>query len=607
MRAELNTVEQDWLRIVTCGSVDDGKSTLLGRLIAASQSLSDDQWHVLERDSARHGKAGVGKIDYALLVDGLEDEVAQGITIDVAYRYFASAKRKFVVADSPGHVQYTRNMVTAASNADVGLLLVDAQQGISEQTRRHLFILDMMGITEVVIAINKMDLVAFSEARFCELVGQLETLSASMSLRIHAQPVAARDGDGIAEDGFANMPWFAGVSLLAHLEQLSPKAAAVEDASLWVQGVIRPDHRYRGYTGQLDGGSLAVGDQIEVLPSRKSAVIESISVGGASKTEAFAGHSVAFELDRELDISRGDLVVKSGYEVQVGQRLRAQLVWMDEQPLRVGRRYRLRLGTRWVDATITRTERVLDVEKLQFEPASEVGLNDIVWVEIDTETPVAFSPYAERHKLGAFVLVDKVSLATVGAGMLSAALARDSRIPFRDLAENRPSETAKLLWITGLPKSGKSSLANALADALKSHGHNPYVLDFSNIRLGLNRDLGFSDADRVEHRRRVAEVAKLMLDAGVTVIAAFVSPFAHERRAARDTVGESRFCEIYLDTPVEICKQRDTEGQFARARQGKLAWVPGVNSDYDVPTRADIHLDGQQSIESLVKQVLAEL
>ena len=600
------TINQPWLKIVTCGSVDDGKSTLLGRLIAHSQALTDDQWQQLQRDSERIGKAGKGNIDYSLLVDGLEDEVAQGITIDVAYRYFSTKTRKFMIADSPGHVQYTRNMVTAVSNAQIALLLVDAQAGIVEQTRRHLYILNTLGIAHICIAINKMDLVEFSEQRFNQLADELASLANDYALSLSVHPVAARDGDGVASDQMQRLPWWQKPSLLEVLNTLD--VAHEKDIDhLWIQGIVRPDEHFRGYSGQWQGSTLSVGERLQVWPSQTTTTVKSLSRGGNAQTHIASGEDALIECHPPVDIARGDVLTRPNVQLELLTSFTATIIWMSESPLRVGRRYRLRIGTRWSDVSVTKIETVLDVDTLQMEASDHIGLNDIAKVHVHSENPLPAKPFTDSAALGRFILTDKIDASTVAGGLIIASQRRNQRLSSSAAAKaTQPSVTnaAKLIWLTGLPKSGKSALAQATAAKLQSDGKSAYVLDFANVRLGINRDLGFSDDDRVEHLRRVAEISKLFIDAGVTVITAFVSPFVHEREAARQLVGEPHFVEVHLDTPIDICRARDSEGQYG----GTLQWVPGLNSRYDIPTHPSLRLSAaEHSPEELAEQLVQHL
>jgi bifunctional enzyme CysN/CysC len=577
------------LRFLACGSVDDGKSTLIGRLINDATGLFEDQIKSLQDDSRRFGTAG-DEIDFALLLDGLEAEREQGITIDVAYRFFATSRRAFVVADTPGHQQYTRNMATGASNAELAILLVDARKGLIEQTRRHAAIVSLLGIRHVVLAVNKIDLVDFSEARFREIEAAFTAFAVPLTFHsVMTIPVSARLGDNIATRS-ARTPWYGGPPLLAHLETVETGLEAVEAPLRFpVQWVNRPDGEFRGFAGTVASGRVAVGDRVVVASSGRATSVARIVSFEGDLPSAAAGRSVTLTLADAVDVIRGDVLADPRHRPTVTRRFAADLVWMDEAPTIQGRRLLLKIGTATVPATISRIADTLDVESLRRAPADALELNAIGSVEVETAQPVAFDPYADNRHIGAFILIDRSTLRTAAAGMVVESLdaARDVH---RHAETVTPALRAELkaqlplvVWLTGLPGSGKSTIANIVERKLVAMGRQTMLLDGDNLRQGLNADLGFGAADRSENVRRVGEVAKLMADAGLIAIVSLVSPFQADRSRAAALLPEGRFLEIFVDTPFEVCRQRDPKGLYAKAELGKVVNLTGRDQPYEQP------------------------
>ena len=587
------------LRFIACGSVDDGKSTLIGRLLADTGAIPADQMAALAADSARVGTQGAG-LDYALLVDGLAAEREQGITIDVAYRFFASATRKFIVADTPGHVQYTRNMVTGASTADLAIILVDATQGVLEQTRRHSFLVHLLGVRQIVLAVNKMDLVHWDQARFDAIVADYAAFAATMGLRFAALPVCGLTGDNVVTRSPAS-PWFAGPTLL---ETLDAAAGADDRAAapfrLAVQAVSRPNAGFRGYAGLISAGTLAVGDRIQVVPSGREARIARILLGDAELTAAAAGQSVMLTLDHPVDISRGDLLTAADRPAEVADRLDATLVWMADAPAVAGGSYWLKAGTRTVAATIAAVDHGVDIATLAPQTADRLGLNDIGDATLALDRAIAFDPYADNRDTGGFILIDRVTNATVAAGLIRGAARTASNIHWQATDVDRAGRAAikgqqpAILWFTGLSGAGKSTIANIVERKLFVAGRHTALLDGDNVRHGLNADLGFSAADRGENIRRVAAVARLMADAGLIVLVSFIAPFRAERAAARAAAGDVEFVEVFVDTPLAEAEARDAKGLYAKARAGQLPDFTGIDSPYEAPERPEIRLDTTQ-------------
>jgi bifunctional enzyme CysN/CysC len=588
------------LRFITCGSVDDGKSTLIGRLLYDSKMIFDDQLSALEAASKKSGTQGEA-IDFALLVDGLAAEREQGITIDVAYRFFATEKRKFIVADTPGHEQYTRNMVTGASTADLAVLLVDARQGILTQTRRHAYLVHLLGIKHIVLAVNKMDLVDFDQARFDEIVADFADFAASLNMVPPlAIPISGLAGDNIT-DKSPHTPWYQGPALLPHLETVELAEDAAQNAAfaMPVQWVNRPNLDFRGFSGRLAGGTVKPGDKIRIVPSGKTSTVKEIVTMASDGTlatlpEAVAGQSVTLTLSDEIDCSRGDVIAASDNPPLAADRFEASLVWMDETAMLPGRAYELRLGTQAVSARIQTPKYAVNVNNMEHLAAADLGLNEIGVVELATDRPIVFAPFAESQKLGSFVLIDKISNATVAAGMLHFSLRRAHNIHWQAVDIDRAAhaelkgQRPKILWFTGLSGSGKSTIANALEKKLHANGKHTFLLDGDNVRHGLNKDLGFTDADRIENIRRIGEVAKLMSDAGLIVLTAFISPFRAERDMVRALVPAGDFIEVHVDTPLDIAERRDVKGLYKKARAGELKNFTGIDSPYEPPEAPEI-------------------
>jgi len=602
------------LRFITCGSVDDGKSTLIGRLLYDSKRLFDDQLAALERDSRRHGTQG-GRIDYALLLDGLAAEREQGITIDVAYRYFDTDKRKFIVADCPGHEQYTRNMATGASTADLAVVLVDARKGLLPQTRRHSFIASLLGIERIVLAVNKMDLVDYDPAVFAEIEAQYRALAAQLGLAsVQAIPLSALEGDNLSTRS-ARMPWYAGPSLLEHLENVSlPTVAADVGLRLPVQWVNRPHQGFRGFAGTLSAGQAHPGDAVVVLPSGRRSRIARVIGPDGDLVQARAGQAVTLTLEDELDISRGDVIAAAGDPPEVADQFAAHLLWLDDAALLPGRPYWLKLGTRTVAASISEIKHRIDVNTQEHLAAKRLSLNEVGYCNLALDEAIAFAPYARERELGAFILIDRQTNATVGAGTLDFALRRAGNVHWQHLDVDAAArarikgQAPKVLWFTGLSGAGKSTVANLVDRRLHALGYHTFILDGDNVRHGLNRDLGFTDEDRVENIRRVAEVARLMADAGLIVLVSFISPFRAERRMARERFADGEFVEVFVDVPLAVAEARDVKGLYAKARAGQIPNFTGIDSPYEAPESPELHLqaDGDNA-EALARQVLAHL
>jgi bifunctional enzyme CysN/CysC len=602
------------VRFITCGSVDDGKSTLIGRLLFESKAIFDDQLASLERDSRQYGTQGE-KMDLALLVDGLQAEREQGITIDVAYRFFATERRRFIVADTPGHEQYTRNMATGASTADLAVILIDARKGVLTQTRRHSRIVAMMGIRHVVLAINKMDLVHFSESTFNTILADYQNFAAGLGFSsIQAIPVSGLDGDNVLQPS-VHTPWYVGPSLMAYLDTVDVRDVHARQAMrMPVQWVNRPNLDFRGFCGRLAEGQVRPGDAVRVLPSGVMSRVKAVISGFDEVDVALAGASITLTLTDEVDASRGDVLVASDTPPEVADQFEAKLLWMTEHAMSPGRQYVMKLASKEVTATITEIKYRVDVNTGAQLAAKTLGLNEIATVKLSTGAPVVFEPYAINRVLGSFILIDKLSLETVGAGMIDFALRRASNIHWQALELNKTSraqqkhQKPRCIWFTGLSGSGKSTIANLLDKRLHADGKHTYLLDGDNVRHGLNRDLGFTEVDRVENIRRVAEVAKLMVDAGLIVLVSFISPFRNEREMARELFDSGEFVEVFVDTSLEECEKRDVKGLYAKARQGQLKNFTGIDSPYEAPERPEIRLLTQQdSVEICVEKILKSL
>ena len=608
---------KDLLRFITCGSVDDGKSTLIGRLLYDSRLIFEDQLSALEADSKKVGTRGKD-IDFALLVDGLAAEREQGITIDVAYRFFATEKRKFIVADTPGHEQYTRNMVTGASSADLAVILVDARKGVLTQTRRHSAIVHLLGIRHVVLAVNKMDLVDYGQGRFDEIVANYRAFADTLGIgEVVAIPISGVNGDNIVT-GSAAMPWYRGPTLVDHLESVEIDLTADQARSLRmaVQWVNRPDQAFRGFAGQIASGVVRPGDKVRVLPSGKTSTVARIVAMTGDLAEAVAGQSVTLCLSDEIDCSRGDVIAAATDPPEAADQFDATIVWMADEPLIPGRAYWLKLGTKTVSATVHAPKYQLAVNSMERLAAKTLELNAIGVAEITTDRPVVFEPYADSRVLGGFILIDKLTNGTVAGGMINFALRRAQNIHWQAL-EVSPEAHARLkhqqpsvLWLTGLSGAGKSTIANLVEKKLHAMGRHTFLLDGDNVRHGLNKDLGFTEADRIENIRRVGEVAKLMVDAGLIVITAFISPFRAERDMVRAMLPEGHFFEVHIDTPLAEAEQRDVKGLYKKARAGELSNFTGIDSPYEAPQAPDLRIDtmdlsAEQAAELIVATLLA--
>ena len=604
----------DLLRFITCGSVDDGKSTLIGCLLYEAKCIFDDQVASLKQESITYGTQG-GDIDFALLVDGLAAEREQGITIDVAYRFFNTDKRKFIVADTPGHEQYTRNMVTGASNADLSVILIDARKGVIEQTKRHAFICSLLGIKQVVLAINKMDLIDYDESIFHKIHDDFLAFSNQLKFNtITPIPMSALKADNVVSRS-ANMTWFRGPTLMAMLETAPiPDLASDYGLRFPVQWVNRPHLDFRGFSGTVAAGTVKPGDDVRVLPSGATAKVQQIVLFEQTLESAQCGQAVTLTLDKEIDASRGDMIVSAKSPCEVSDQFEVELVWMASDQGFIGRSYGMQIGSNWVNAQITEIKHKTNVNTMEKTPARTLELNDIVVAKISLDKPVAYETYEQCRPLGAFILVDRFSNATVGAGMIDFALRRASNVHTQNLTVDKiqrnklNGHTGKVLWFTGLSGSGKSTIANIVEQKLHQQGIRTYILDGDNVRHGLNKDLGFTEADRIENIRRITEVAHLMVDAGLVVLTAFISPFRAERDAARSSFEDGEFVEIYVDTSLEIAEQRDVKGLYKKARKGEIPNFTGINSPYEEPENPDFTLStSKASPEQLAEQLLAQL
>ncbi|WP_208450238.1 sulfate adenylyltransferase subunit CysN [Burkholderia anthina] len=606
---------KDLLRFITCGSVDDGKSTLIGRLLYESNMLFDDQLTQLEADSKKVGTQG-GELDFALLVDGLSAEREQGITIDVAYRFFATARRKFIVADTPGHEQYTRNMITGASTADLAVILIDARKGVLTQTRRHSHLVALIGIKRVVLAINKMDLVDHDRAVFERIDADYRAFAAELGLEeIVSIPMSALRGDNVIAPS-SRMPWYTGGTLMQHLDTLPlvERVTRDEPFRLPVQWVNRPHLNFRGYAGSIASGEVRVGERVRVLPSGKESRVVSVITPAGEADVARAGEAVTLTLADEIDISRGDLIARADAPPEVADQFEATLVWMHDEPLLPGRPYLVKLGTQTVSATCATPKHKIDVNTREHLAARTLALNEIGVCNLSFDRPVAFDPYDRNHHTGGFIVIDRFTNDTVGAGMLHFALRRAHNVHWqavdvdRDARALQKAQTPRIVWLTGLSGAGKSTIANLVERRLHALGKHTYLLDGDNVRHGLNRDLGFTEADRVENIRRVAEVARLMLDAGLVTLVSFISPFRSERDMARAMVGPDEFVEVFVDTPLAVAEERDPKGLYKKARKGELKHFTGIDSPYEPPAQPELRIDTvAESPEAAADRIVAYL
>jgi len=606
--------ERGLLRFLTCGSVDDGKSTLIGRLLFDSKMLFDDQLSALEKDSTRFGTTGQ-KFDMALLVDGLQAEREQGITIDVAYRFFASKRRKFIVADTPGHEQYTRNMATGASTADLAVLLVDARKGLLTQTHRHSYIVSLLGIRHVVLAVNKMDLVDWDRATFDAIAADYRAFAERIGLtNVIAIPLSALTGDNVTQSS-AQMSWYSGPTLLDFLESVEVESdRADKPFRMPIQWVNRPHLDFRGYAGTIASGRIKPGDRVAILPSGRTTTVTRLVTMDGDLPEAAAGRAVTLTLADEVDASRGDVIASDTSRPALAEQFAAHIVWMSDAQMLPGRPYLLTLGGNLVGAQVTELKHKVNVNTLEHTAAKHLELNEVGYANIALDRAIAFDPYVENRETGGFILIDRLTNATVGCGMIDFALRRSTNIHWQPTRIDKAARAALkqqkpcVLWFTGLSGAGKSTIADLVEQSLTRQGRHTVILDGDNVRHGLNKDLGFADEDRVENIRRVAEVAKLMVQAGLIVIVSFISPFRSERRLARDLLEAGEFFEVYVDTPLEVCEQRDPKGLYKLARAGKLPNLTGVGSAYEAPEHAELVLaGGSKPPQELAEEVLAAL
>ena len=587
----------DTLRFITCGSVDDGKSTLIGRLLYETKLIFEDQLEALKADSKKFGTQGE-RLDFALLVDGLQAEREQGITIDVAYRFFSTSKRRFIVADTPGHEQYTRNMATGASTADAAVLLIDGRKGVLTQTKRHSRIAAMFGVRHIALAINKMDLVDWSQTRFEEIEAAYRQFAQDLNFTsITAIPLSALEGQNILESAAATMPWYAGPTLLHWLETVpSAERELTHPFTMPVQWVNRPNLDFRGFSGRIGSGSIRPGDNVRISPSGVVSRAKEIAFWDGPLSEACAGDSVTLVLEDEVDASRGDVIAVADHPVEVADQFEGEILWMSEHPMLPGRSYAGQIHSKSANVSITNIKHRLDINSGARLAAKALGLNEIATVNISFDRPVPYTAYRDNHRLGAFILIDKLTHETVCAGVIHFALRRAVNVHWQALEVTKPARAGlkqqqpRCLWFTGLSGSGKSTVANMLEKRLHADGRHTYILDGDNVRHGLNRDLGFTEADRVENIRRIGEVAKLLVDAGLIVIVSFISPYRAERELARGLFESGEFVEIFVDTPLEECERRDVKGLYAKARRGELKNFTGIDSDYEAPEAPEIHL-----------------
>ena len=594
LRAQEN---KSYLRFITCGSVDDGKSTLIGRLLYDSKLIYEDQLASIEKDSKKSGTQG-DKIDLALLVDGLAAEREQGITIDVAYRFFSTDKRKFIVADTPGHVQYTRNMATGASTADVAVLLIDARYGVQEQTRRHAFIASIVGIKHVVVAVNKMDIIDFDQRKYNEIDADFREFAKDLGFaEITCIPMSALDGDNVI-NASERSDWYNGPTLLGYLETVDVDAVSLDSPfRLPVQWVNRPNLDFRGFSGTVASGTVSVGDEIIVIPSGKRSKVKEIVTYDGNRDIARQDMAITLTLEDEIDISRGDIICKTDAPAEQADQFQAHIIWMSENRLFPGRQYLIKTANKTVPASISKLKHRIDINDFSEVAANTLELNEIGIATISTTAPIGFDPYNDNRTTGAFVIIDKQTNATLGAGMLDFSLRRAKNVVWQDLDVSKAARAAQknqkpaLLWFTGLSGSGKSTIANLVDKRLMDMGRHSYTLDGDNVRHGLNRDLNFSKADRIENIRRIGEVCKLMVDSGLITMASFISPYRAERRLARDLLEEGEFIEVFVNTPLAVAEKRDVKGLYARARAGEIKNFTGIDSEYQAPENPEIEID----------------
>lgn len=605
---------KSFLRLITCGSVDDGKSTLIGRLLYDTKLIFEDQLSALENDSKKHGTQGEN-IDFALLVDGLAAEREQGITIDVAYRFFSTDKRKFIIADTPGHEQYTRNMATGASTADLAIILVDARHGMLTQTRRHAFISSLLGIKHIVVAINKMDLKDYDETIFKNIVDEFQTFAADLGFeQITAIPISALKGDNITEKSH-QMAWYNGPALLPFLESVDIKSALDEKPfRMPVQWVNRPNLDFRGFSGTISSGKIEPGAEVIVLPSAKRSTIKEIVTYDGKLDEAKADQAVTLTLNDEIDISRGDVLCAGQSPAEQTDQFSAKIIWMHDAEMIPGRQYLLKTANQTVSASITELRHKINVNTLEHQSGKTLELNEVGICKLALSQPIAFDPYDDNKATGAFILIDKISNHTLAAGMIEHTLRRAQNVHWQSIDINKSSRAELkhqkpcVVWLTGLSGSGKSTIANLVEKRLYDLGKHSYILDGDNVRHGLNKDLGFTDEDRVENIRRVAETAKLMVDAGLIVLVSFISPFISERRMAREMMEDGEFIEVHVSTPLEACEQRDIKGLYNKARKGEIKNFTGIDSDYEEPENPKIRIDTSKiTAETGAEQIVRHL
>jgi bifunctional enzyme CysN/CysC len=610
------------LRFITCGSVDDGKSTLIGRLLYESKLVFEDHLAALEEDSRKVGTQGTD-LDFALLVDGLAAEREQGITIDVAYRFFSTERRKFIVADTPGHEQYTRNMVTGASTATLAVVMVDARKGLLVQTRRHSYLVSLLGIRRVVLAVNKLDLVDYAQDVFERIEADYRSFAGELGIdEVTAIPMSALRGDNIVE-GSRNTPWYTGPTLIGHLETVEiDDEFATGPFRLPVQWVNRPDLDFRGFSGTVVGGRVRPGDLVRVLPRGQESTIERVVTFDGDLDEAVSGQSVTVTLADEIDVSRGDVLVSAGSPAQVADQFEADIIWMAEEEMVPRRRYSVKVGTTTVAATIDHPKYTVNVNTLAHGAAKTLGLNEVGVCHLYLDRPVPFDPYAENRDMGGFIVVDRLTNATVGAGLMRFALRRAGNVHWQAIEVDRRAHTRlkghapAVVWFTGISGAGKSTVANVVERKLHADGRHTYLLDGDNLRHGMNRDLGFTTADRVENVRRTAEIASLMADAGLIVLVSLISPHRAERELARELIGDEEFVEVFVDTPIEVAEARDRKGLYAKARRGELPNFTGIDAPYEPPEHPDVHIRTSECsaeeaadaiVDHLERQLLVEI